>query len=326
MTKAVRIHKPGSADELVYEDIALNAPGDGEVQLKQTAIGLNYIDVYHRTGLYPLAEYPAVIGMEGAGIVKAIGDNVEEFNIGDRVAYAGLPVGAYATERNIPAHRLIKMPDSIDDEHAAAMMLQGMTASYLLKRSYPVKKGDTILVHAAAGGVGLIICQWAKSLGATVIGTVGSKAKAELAAANGCDYPVIYTVENFTDRVREITNGEGVPVVYDSIGKDTFEGSLDCLRPLGMMVSYGNASGPVTAFDPGILAAKGSLYLTRPTLMTHTAKRSDLVDIASGLIDVVSSGAVKINIGQRYPLSQTKQAHIDLEARKTTGSTVLIPD
>jgi len=326
MTKAIRIHKPGSADELIYEDIDVGAPSEGEVRLKQTAIGLNYIDVYHRTGLYPLAEYPAVIGMEAAGVVESIGDNVEGLSIGDRVAYAGLPVGAYATKRNIPAHRLIKMPDSIDDEQAAAMMLQGMTASYLLNRSYPVKKGDTILIHAAAGGVGLIACQWAKALGATVIGTVGSDVKAELAKANGCDHPILYTSENFTDRVRDITNGEGVPVVYDSIGKDTFEGSLDCLKPLGVMVSYGNASGPVTAFDPGILAAKGSLYLTRPTLMTHTAKREDLVDIASGLIDVVATGKVKINIGQRYPLSQAKQAHIDLEARKTTGSTVFIPD
>jgi len=326
MTKAVRIHKPGSANELVYESIEVGVPTEGEVRLKQTAIGLNYIDVYHRTGLYPLAEYPAVIGMEAAGVVEDIGSGVDGFSIGDRVAYAGLPVGAYALARNIPAHRLIKIPDSIDDEQAAAMMLQGMTASYLLNRSYPVQKGDTILIHAAAGGVGLIACQWAKALGATVIGTVGSDAKAELAKANGCDHPILYTSENFTDRVRDITNGEGVPVVYDSIGKDTFEGSLDCLKPLGVMVSYGNASGPVTAFDPGILAAKGSLYLTRPTLMTHTAKREDLVNIAGGLIDMVASGKVKINIGQRYPLSQAKQAHIDLEARKTTGSTVFIPD
>jgi NADPH2:quinone reductase len=300
-------------------------PGPGEVRLRHEAVGLNFIDVYHRTGLYPLPSMPAVPGMEGSGTVEAVGDGVTEVAEGDRVAYAGLPPGAYAQVRLIPADRLVKLPESITTRQAAAMMLQGMTARYLLRGCFDVKAGDTILIHAAAGGVGSIVCQWAKHLGATVIGTVGTDEKARAAAANGCDHPIVYTRENFTERAREITGGEGVDVVYDSIGKDTFVGSLDCLKTLVMMVTYGNASGPVTAFDCGMLAAKGSLFLTRPTLMTYTAKREDLVSAAKELFDVVLGGQVKITVGQTYPLSETAQAHRDLEARKTTGSTLLIP-
>jgi len=324
LTKAIRIHQFGGPEQLVYEEIAVPAPGPGEVRLRQHAIGLNFIDIYHRTGLYPL-DLPSGIGMEAAAVVEEVAADVTEVRPGDRVAYAGMPVGAYAQERVIPAHRLVVLPEAITDQQAAAMMLQGMTARYLLRKVYPLAAGDTILVHAAAGGVGLILCQWARALGATVIGTVGSEAKAELAQAHGCSHPVIYTREDFVQRVKELTDGKGVPVVYDSIGKDTFEGSLDCLHPTGLLVSYGNASGPVPPFDAGILAQKGSLFLTRPTLMTYTAKRQDLLDSAHDLFDVVSSGKVKIAVRQQYELSAAAAAHTDLAARKTTGSTILLP-
>ena len=324
MSKAIRMQQHGGPEVLQWQEVEVGEPAAGEVRVKNHAVGLNFIDVYHRTGLYPL-EMPSGIGLEGAGVVEAVGADVGDLTVGDRVAYASPPLGAYAESRLIPAHRLVKLPDSIDFSTAAAMMLQGMTTQYLIRRTYRVQPGDTVLLHAAAGGVGLIACQWLKHLGATVIGTVGSEAKAELAKAHGCDYPVIYTRESFLDRVKEITNGEGVPVVYDSVGKDTWEGSLNSLRKMGMMVSFGNASGAVDPFPPGMLAAKGSLFLTRPTLMDYTAKREDLLATANELFEVVSSGAVKIEINQTYPLVEAAQAHRDLEARKTTGSTILLP-
>ncbi len=325
MAKAVRIHEQGGPEQLRYEDVDVGDPGAGEVRLKQTAVGLNFIDVYHRSGLYPINDLPAVIGMEAAGVVDAVGDGVSEFSPGDRVAYANPPLGAYATERLMPAHRLIKLPDAIDDRHAAAMMLQGMTVQYLVRRTYEVQKGDMVLLHAAAGGVGLIACQWLDALGATTIGTVGSDAKGELAKAHGCHHVINYREEDFVERVKEITGGKGVHVVYDSIGRDTFMGSLDCLRPLGMMVTFGNATGPIENFNPGTLAQKGSLFLTRPTLMTYTAAREDMVAMANELFDMVTSGKVKIEINQEYPLAEAAQAQRDLEARKTTGSTILVP-
>jgi NADPH2:quinone reductase len=321
--KAIQIHQTGGPEVMLWEDVDVPAPGPGEALVRHSAVGLNFIDVYHRSGLYPLPALPAVIGLEAAGVVEAIGEGVTEVSPGMRVAYAGAPPGSYAERRVIPAHRLVEMPDSISDETAAAMMLQGMTAHYLLKRTYPVQPGDTILFHAAAGGVGLIACQWARHLGVTVIGTVGSDEKAELAKANGCDHTIVYTRENFTERVRELTGGEGVAVVYDSIGKDTFMGSIDCLKPMGMMVTYGNATGPVDAIDPAMLGAKGSLFLTRPSLLNYTAKREDLLASATDLIDMVTSGHVVINVNQTYELKNAAQAHMDLEARKTTGSTIL---
>jgi NADPH2:quinone reductase len=322
---AIRMQKTGGPEVLLWEEVDVPAPGPQEVLLEQTAVGLNFIDVYHRTGLYPLESLPATPGMEGAGKVIAVGSGVTEVKKGDRVAYAGLPPGAYAEKRVIPADRLVVLPEEISDRRAAAMMLQGMTAQYLLRSTYRVQSGDTILIHAAAGGVGMIACQWGKALGATVIGTVGSEEKAELAKLHGCDHTILYRQENIAERVREITGGAGVPVVYDSVGKETFAASLDCLRPRGMLVSFGNASGSVAPFETGILAQKGSLYFTRPTLMTYTASRVDLVASARELFEVVQSGAVKIEIGQTYPLAEVAQAHRDLEARKTTGSTVLIP-
>ncbi|MBK7543940.1 MAG: quinone oxidoreductase [Candidatus Competibacteraceae bacterium] len=325
MPKAIRIHQHGGPEILRWEEVEVGDPGPGQVRIRHGAVGLNYIDVYHRTGLYPLPSLPWTLGMEGAGRIEAVGDGVTEFKVGDRVAYASPPLGAYAEVRLMPADRVVALPHAIDDKTAAAMMLQGMTAQYLLRRTYRVQAGDAILFHAAAGGVGLMASQWARHLGATVIGTVGSDEKAELARAHGCHHVIVYSRENFTERVREITNGQGVAVVYDSVGKDTFMGSLDCLRPMGMMVSFGNASGPVAPFETGILAAKGSLFLTRPTLMTYTAKRADLVASAEELFDVVAKGMVKIEIHQTYPLAETAQAHRDLEARKTTGSTVLLP-
>ena len=324
MTKAMRIHETGGPEVLTWEDIESGEPGPGEVRLRQTAVGLNFIDVYQRTGLYPIGTLPAAIGMEAAGIIEATGEGVCGFQANDRVAYA-MGLGAYAEERVITTDRLVKLPDGIDDHQAAAMMLQGMTAFYLLHCTYPVKAGETILVYAAAGGVGLILCQWAKHLGANVIGCVGSHEKAELARAYGCDHTILYRDEDIATRVREITNGNGVPVSYDSIGKATFESSIDSLAPFGMLVSFGNASGPVEPFNPGILAAKGSLYFTRPTLATHTATRELLDECANKLFAIVSSGQVKINVGQTYPLAETAQAHQDLEARKTLGSTVLVP-
>lgn len=324
MSKAIRIYENGGPEVLRWEEVDISSPGPGEVRLRQTAVGLNFIDIYHRTGLYPLGALPATPGMEGAGVVVAIGEGVEGFAPGDRVAYAGLPPGAYAEERLIPAHRLVLLPDSISDQQAAGMMLQGMTVQYLLRRTFHIKPDDTILFHAAAGGVGLIACQWAKALGATVIGTVGSHEKAEIARAHGCDFPLLYREDDWVARVRDITDGKGVSVVYDSIGKDTFMNSLDCLRPMGLLALFGQASGPVAPFDPGVLAAKGSLFLTRPTLMTYTAEREDLIASAAELFEIVESGKVKISVNQTYPLSEAAQAHRDLEARKTTGATVLI--
>jgi NADPH2:quinone reductase len=325
MTKAIRIHETGGAEVLRYEDVEVGRPGPGEVRLTQSAIGLNFIDIYLRSGLYPLPSLPSVIGLEAAGTVEEVGAGVGDFAPGDRVAYASPPPGAYAEERLMPADRLVTLPDEISDRQAAAMMLQGMTVEYLIRRTYRVEPGDTVLFHAAAGGVGLIACQWLTYLGATVIGTVGSAEKAALAKAHGCHHTINYREEDFAARVKEITDGAGVPVVYDSIGQATFEASLDCLRPRGVMVSYGNASGPVTAFNPGILAQKGSLYLTRPTLFTYTASRADLLATAEALFDVVRAGAVKIEINQTYPLAEAAQAQQDLEARKTTGSTILLP-
>jgi NADPH:quinone reductase len=324
MSHAICIHETGGPEVLRWEAVEVGEPAAGEVRIRQTAVGLNFIDVYHRNGLYPVPALPCVIGMEAAGVIDAIGDAVTGLERGQRVAYAGV-LGGYAQSRLIKADRLVALPDAIADETAAAMMLKGMTAQYLLRRTFRVQKGDPILVHAAAGGVGLIACQWAKHLGATVIGTVGSDAKAELARKHGCEHPIVYTHEDFVQKVREITGGEGVAVVYDGIGKDTFAGSLDCLRPMGMMVSFGNASGPVPPFDPAILSQKGSLFLTRPTLMTYTAKAEDLQASAKELFEVVTSGAVTITIDQTYPLSETAKAHRDLEGRKTTGSTVLLP-
>lgn len=324
MTYAIRIHQTGGPEVLSWEPVELPAPAAGEATVRHAAVGLNFIDTYHRTGLYPLP-LPSGIGLEGAGVVEAVGAGVTEVKVGDRVAYAGGPLGAYAEVRNIPAHRLLKLPDAISFDTAAAMMLQGLTAAYLLRKTYRVQAGDAVLIHAAAGGVGLIACQWAKALGATVIGTVGSAAKAELAKAHGCDHVINYSTENFVARVREITGGEGVPVVYDGVGKDTFMGSLDSLRPLGMLVTYGNASGPVPPLDLLLLSQKGSLFVTRPTIMSYTAKRTDLEALGAELFDVVASGKVKIEVHQRYALKDAAQAHCDLEARKTTGSTILIP-
>jgi NADPH2:quinone reductase len=324
MPHAIRIHRTGGPEVLSWDEVELALPAAGEVTVRHAAVGLNYIDTYHRTGLYPLP-LPSGIGLEGAGVVEAVGAGVADLQVGDRVAYAGGPVGAYAEVRNIPAHRLLKLPEAISFETAAAMMLQGLTAAYLLRRTYRVQAGDAVLIHAAAGGVGLIACQWAKALGATVIGTVGSPAKAELAKAHGCHHVINYSTENFAQRVREITNGEGVAVVYDGVGKDTFAGSLDSLRPLGMMVSFGNASGPVPPVDLIPLSQKGSLFLTRPTLMHYTAKREDLLALGADLFDVVADGRVRIEVNQRYVLKDAAQAHADLEARRTTGSTILVP-
>lgn len=325
MTKAIRIHETGGPDVLSWDDVQVAAPGAGQVRIRQTAIGLNYIDIYFRSGAYPAPQLPTVIGLEGAGVVEEVGPDVAGLKVGQRVAYASPPLGAYAEERLMPADRVVALPDAIDDKLAAAMMLQGMTVQYLLRRTYKVQAGDTVLVHAAAGGVGLIMCQWAKHLGATVIGTVGTDAKAKLAGANGCDHPIVYTRENFAERVREITGGEGVPVVYDSIGKDTFDGSINSLRPMGMMVSFGAASGPLAPVEPGLLASKGSLFFTRPSLMVYTAKRADLEATAKDLFDVVTGGHVKVAVNQTYALKDAAQAHRDLEARKTTGSTIFLP-
>ncbi|MBR7954910.1 quinone oxidoreductase [Burkholderia cenocepacia] len=324
MPKAIRYDQPGGLDVMKWVNVEVGAPKAGEVRIRQHAVGLNYIDVYFRTGLYP-QQLPAGLGMEAAGEVTAVGDGVTAFKAGDRVAYVGQPPGAYAQERVMPAERVVKLPDGISYDDAASVMLQGLTAHYLLRRTYPVKAGDTILIHAAAGGVGLLVCQWAKALGATVIGTVGSDEKAELAKAHGCDHPIVYTRENFTQRVKAITNGAGVPVVYDSIGKDTYVGSLDSLAPLGYFVSFGNASGPLPPIDSKEFSSRGSLFFTRPTLFSYIAKRADLEAAAAELFDVILSGKVKTSINQRYPLAEVGRAHADLEARKTTGSTILVP-
>jgi NADPH2:quinone reductase len=325
MSKAIRIEQTGGPEVMQWVDVQVGEPGPGEVRVRHEAVGLNYIDVYFRTGLYkqPL---PAGLGMEGAGVVEAVGEGVSHIAVGDRVAYAGRPTGAYAQVRVMPADIVVRLPDAIPFDTAAAMMLQGLTAQYLIRDSYKVQPGDTVLLHAAAGGVGLIACQWLKALGVTVIGTVGSDEKAELARANGCAHTIVYTRESFADRVREITNGKGVPAVYDSIGADTFKGSLDCLAPRGTMVSFGSASGPVPPFDLSVLGNKGSLRLTRPTLMTYVVHRELLEPMVADLFDAVTSGKVKIDIRQRYALSDVAQAHRDLESRKTTGSTVLLPN
>jgi NADPH2:quinone reductase len=322
MPHVIRIHEYGGPEVMQWEEVQLGQPGPGEARIRQTAVGLNYADVYSRSGLYP-GSLPMGLGSEAAGVVEAVGAGVADLKPGERVAYGSAPIGSYAEARIIPAHRLLKLPDAVSDTTAAAMMLKGLTAQYLIRQIYKVKSGDAILCHAAAGGVGLILCQWAKHLGATVIGTVSSDDKAALAKAHGCDHPIVYTREDFPTRVLEITGGQKLPVVYDSVGKDTFMKSLDCLAPLGLMVSFGNSSGPVENFNLGILASKGSLYLTRPTLNTYGAKRENLVTMANDLFDVVLTGAVKIEVNQTYPLKDAARAHRDLEARKTTGSTVL---
>ncbi len=322
MAKAIRITEVGGPQVMKLQEVTLSDPGPNEARVRQHACGLNYIDVYFRTGAYPMP-LPIGLGMEGAGIVEAVGSAITHVKVGDRVAYAGQPLGGYADVRVMPAKPLVKLPEDISFETGAAMMLQGMTVQYLMRRTFAVKPGQTILFHAAAGGVGLIAMQWAKAIGATVIGTVGSDEKAALAKAHGCDHTIVYTRENFVDRVKEITHGAGVPVVYDSIGKDTFAGSLDCLQPFGMMVSFGAASGPVPPMP--LTALKGSLFITRPSLMPYTDLRSDLETTANELFAMVQSGKVKIKIDQRYALADVAQAHQDLEGRKTTGSTILIP-
>ena len=323
MAHAIRIHKVGGPDVLQWDEVDVPHCGGGDVLIRQAAVGLNFIDVYHRTGLYPVPAMPAIIGNEGAGVVEAIGDGVTEVAVGDRVAYC-MSLGSYAQWRLIPSRLLVKVPAVVTDVQAAAIMLKGCTVQYLLRRTYQVKAGEMVLFHAAAGGCGLIACQWLKHLGATVIGTVGTPEKAELARAHGCDHPIVYTKENFVERVKDLTDGKGVPVVYDSVGKDTFKDSLDCLQPRGLMVNFGNASGAVEPFPPGLLAAKGSLFLTRPTLATYTATRAELEATTTELFDVVSTGAVKIEVNQTYALKDAAQAHEALESRQTTGSTVLL--
>ena len=323
MAHAIRITEFGGTDKLRWEEVAVGEPGPGQVRVRNTAVGLNFIDTYHRTGLYP-NQLPLTLGMEGAGVVEKVGPKVKDFKVGDRVAYAN-PIGAYADVLLRPAERLVKIPAGVDDKVAASVMLKGMTAWYLCKRTYKVKKGDTIVVHAAAGGVGQILCQWAKALGATVIGTVGSDAKAVIAKKCGCKHVIVIPREDLVARVKAITKGKGVPVVYDGIGKDTWDASLDCLAPRGMMVSFGNASGPVTQINPGILAAKGSLFLTRPTLFHYVASRPELLAAARDLFSMIKSKKVKISVNQTYPLRDAARAQATLESRKTTGSTVLIP-
>ncbi len=323
MPFAIRFHQTGGPDVLRWEEVAVGDPAPGEARVRHEAVGLNFIDTYHRGGLYPLP-LPSGLGKEAAGVVEAVGDGVVDVKPGDRVAYATGPLGAYSQVRCLPADRLLKLPDAVSCQTGAAMMLQGLTAAYLLRRTYPVRSGDNVLIHAAAGGVGLIACQWAKALGATVIGTVSTEAKAELALRHGCDHVILYSKEDVAKRVREIT-GEGVAVVYDGVGKDTFMGSLDSLRQRGMLVTFGNASGAVPPFDPLLLAQKGSLFVTRPVLDHYTSKRSELVALGNELFDVVVSGQVKIEVNQNYALADAAQAHRDLEARKTTGSTILVP-
>ncbi len=325
MGNAIFVHQTGGPEVLRWSSHDPGAPGEGEVRLRHEAIGLNFIDVYHRTGLYPLPKLPAVIGMEGAGVVTAVGAGVSDLKVGDRVAYAGQPSGAYAQERRIPAQRLVPLPADIGMEQAAAMMLKGMTARFLLYGCHALQPGHTILIHAAAGGVGSIVCQWARHKGATVIGTVGSEEKASYAAERGCHHPILYGKEDFVARVKAITAGAGVDVVYDSVGQATFMRSLDCLKPMGTLVSFGQSSGPIAAFDPGLLAAKGSLFLTRPSLFTYTAKRHDLLAHAADLFEAIRQGAVRVEINQRYPLAEAARAHQDLENRRTFGQSVLLP-
>ncbi len=323
MTHAIRFHKTGGPEVLVWEEVKVGKPGAGEARIRHTAVGLNFVDIYNRAGVYP-APLPSGLGSEGAGVVEEVGSGVTDLKPGDRVAYGSSPLGAYAEERLIPADRLIKLPDGIDDKTAAAMMLKGLTTQYLIRQTYRIKAGETILLHAAAGGVGLILSQWAKHLGVTVIGTVGSDEKAKLAQAHGCAHTINYAREDFVKRVEELTGGKKVPVVYDSVGKDTFMKSLDCLAPLGYLVLFGASSGNVDPLNLGLLAQKGSLYVTRPTLNTYGAKREHLVAMAKELFEVVQSGAVKIEVHQTYPLKDAAKAHADLAGRKTTGSTVLV--
>jgi NADPH2:quinone reductase len=324
VTKLIRIEKTGGPEVMQLVNVDLPKPGANEVRIRHAAIGLNYIDTYHRSGLYPV-KLPSGLGQEAAGVVEELGQGVTTLKLGDRVAYGNGPIGAYAQARNIPASSVVKIPDSISDETAAGMMLKGMTVRYLLRASYKVKAGETILLHAAAGGVGMIASQWAKALGATVIGTVGSESKVEIAKAHGCAHVINSATENVVARVKEITGGTGVPVVYDGVGQATFIASLDCLSPRGLLVSFGNASGPVVGVELGILASKGSLYVTRPTLGTFISNAADMAETANDLIDMVQSGKVKILINQTYDLPDVVQAHRDLVARKTTGTTVLIP-
>ncbi len=325
MLHAIKIHQVGGPEVLSWEEYDPGLPGPGEVRIIHEAVGLNFIDVYHRTGLYPLPAFPAIPGLEGAGIVDAVGEGVSELAKGDRVAYAGIPLGAYAEVRCLPAHRLVKLPEQISTKEAAGIMLQGMTVRYLIRGCYQVQPDSTILVHAASGGVGSLMCQWASHIGATVIGTVGSPEKAELAKQNGCMHPILYQADDFVSVVEDLTGGRGVDVVYDSVGKTTFMKSLDCLRQMGTMVSFGQSSGPVHPFDVSVLTAKGSLFLTRPSLMHYTDRRQDLVAHARDLFDVVVSGAVKTKVLQEYPLKEAAQAQQDLEDRKTKGSTILLP-
>ena len=327
MTKAIVVHATGEAAAMKWQstDTDLAAPNADEIQIRHTAVGLNFIDVYFRSGVYVAPQLPFTPGLEAAGVVEAVGANVTDFVAGDRVAYASAPLGSYCEVRNFPAARAVKIPDGMDDSIAAAIMLKGMTAHYLLRSAHRVKAGDTILFHAAAGGVGLIACQWAKHLGLSVIGSVGSEAKAELARANGCEQVINYTRENFVERVKQITDGAGVPVVYDSVGKATFLSSLDCLKPRGTLVSFGQSSGKVEPFDIGLLSAKGALYLTRPSLAYYTADRDELIYRANEVFAAVLSGAINISINQTYPLAEAVAAHQDLENRRTTGSTVLVP-
>lgn len=324
MVHAIRIHAVGGPEVMKWEEVEVGSPGPGQIRIKTSAAGLNYLDTYHRTGLYKLP-LPLTLGTEGSGVVTAVGEGVSDIKAGDRVAYASAPLGSYSEERLMQADRCVVLPDGIDDKLAAAIMLKGMTTEYLVQRTFKIKADDTVLFHAAAGGVGLLFGQWAKALGATVIGTVSTEDKAKLARAHGYDHIINYRTENFVEKVKELTKGAGVPVVYDGVGKDTWAGSLDCLSPFGLMVSFGNASGPVPPVDIASLAGKGSLYVTRPTLNTYTAKRADLVASAKALFEVVKSGKVKVEIPQTYALKDAARAHTDLEARKTTGSTLLLP-
>ena len=324
MPNAIRIHKTGGPEVLQWESVAVGEPGPGEARVRHTAIGLNYIDTYHRSGLYKLP-LPSGIGLEAAGVVEAVGPGVTDISKGDRVAYGGHPPGSYAEVRVMPADKLVKLPDDVSDRSAATLMLKGLTVQYLFRQTFPLKGGETILFHAAAGGVGLIACQWARALGVTLIGTVGSDEKAALAKANGCAHTIVYTRENFVERVKEITGGKGVPVVYDSIGKDTFPASLDCLKPRGMFVSFGSSSGPIAAFDIGLLVQKGSLFATRPSIAAYAATRPDLLRMAEEVFALVRAGKIVSEARQTYALKDAAQAHRDLEARKTTGATLLLP-
>jgi NADPH2:quinone reductase len=322
--KAIRITETGGPDVMKLVDVDVEKPGPGQVRVRQTAVGLNYIDTYHRSGLYAVP-LPSGLGLEAAGVVEELGEGVTSLKVGDRIAYGVGALGAYAEVRNLPANRITRLPAGIPDETAAGMMLKGMTVRYLLRATYKVQPGETILLHAAAGGVGLILSQWAKALGVTVIGTVGSEEKVKTARAHGCDHVINYSTENTVARVKEITGGKGVPVVYDGVGQSTLMTSLDCLKPRGLLVSFGNASGPVKSLDLGLLAARGSLYVTRPTLMTYTASDDELKETAEDLVTMVESGKVKIPVNQRYALGDVVLAHRDLESRKTTGTTILLP-